>query len=113
MDLYEAAARFQSTRPARGATGGMDLYEAAARFQSTRPARGATEVEAHVAMRYGFQSTRPARGATIRNGIPAIAERVSIHAPRAGRDFTNPVLIDGQDGFNPRAPRGARRSMRT
>ena len=56
-------------------------------FQSTRPARGATSEIRHIADRISrFQSTRPARGATsYRPGIPAHA-RVSIHAPRTGRD---------------------------
>ena len=55
-------------------------------FQSTRPARGATlildaRVAAHV-----FQSTRPARGATTPPIALPVADSVSIHAPRAGRD---------------------------
>ena len=34
---------------------------------------------------------------------------VSIHAPRAGRDITQVSIILRLFGFNPRAPRGARR----
>ena len=77
-----------------------------------------------------FQSTRPVRGATIGNYDPPITQYISIHAPRAGRDFLlcNSVLADfisihapraGRDSrpssivlrntyFNPRAPCGAR-----
>ena len=33
-----------------------------------------------------FQSTRPARGATVGSGVGQCVGRVSIHAPRAGRD---------------------------
>ena len=33
-----------------------------------------------------FQSTRPARGATEFEGEEVKLEKVSIHAPRAGRD---------------------------
>ncbi len=34
---------------------------------------------------------------------------VSIHAPRAGRDSSTPDLTPAELSFNPRAPRGARR----
>ena len=78
-----------------------------------------------------FQSTRPARGATMKPWNSGDFSSVSIHAPRAGRDCaTRAMEIDigvsihapraGRDGafstdrtrtpgFNPRAPRGARR----
>ena len=56
-------------------------------FQSTRPARGATQMRFSPNNRFLFQSTRPARGATCR------------HVGVASYDL----------GFNPRAPRGARR----
>ena len=35
--------------------------------------------------------------------------RISIHAPREGRDSGFNLSIGGKDNFNPRAPRGARR----
>ena len=55
-------------------------------FQSTRPARGATLESTFCSYGEKFQSTRPARGATFRHkGCPAIF-RISIHAPREGRD---------------------------
>ncbi len=65
-----------------------DAVAAASRmFQSTRPARGATG-RAMVAsdVPIAFQSTRPARGATRRIDSAWLHLRVSIHAPRAGRD---------------------------
>ena len=55
-------------------------------FQSTRPARGATALKGHGKRPFWFQSTRPARGATNSKGQYSFQERVSIHAPRAGRD---------------------------
>ena len=122
---------FQSTRPARGATtallGGLNRKE----FQSTRPARGAT-LGAFEAVSGGesfnpraprgarrffsnggatedmFQSTRPARGATGRDAGAHDGRKVSIHAPRAGRDFGFERLTPLTVSFNPRAPRGAR-----
>ena len=59
---------FQSTLPARGATGESSISSQLSQFQSTLPARGATELvyfwnESHKK----FQSTLPARGATDKN----------------------------------------------
>ncbi len=54
-------------------------------FQSTRPARGATSLTQGPQIFYLFQSTRPARGATRCTQVAS-----------------------GTQGFNPRAPRGAR-----
>ena len=80
--------RFQSTRPARGAT------------ENIRPARVLIGISIH-APREGrdqcacaareyeaeFQSTRPARGATaMRFGSGELMAHISIHAPREGRD---------------------------
>ena len=56
-----------------------------------------------------FQSTRPARGATCRDTCAPDGSRVSIHAPRTGRDLRTLRIIIGRAGFNPRAPHGARR----
>ena len=55
-----------------------------------------------------FQSTRPARGATTGPGQGRGLFIVSIHAPRAGRDGSLCSRARSQNGFNPRAPRGAR-----
>ncbi len=101
-------------------------------FQSTRPAWGATSMPVEMRKRLTFQSTRPAWGATCGYANPTETIRVSIHAPRVGRDLiadsslispqmfqsTRPAwgatLIARREsstscGFNPRAPRGARR----
>ena len=55
-----------------------------------------------------FQSTRPARGATSLAARLHGLHRVSIHAPRAGRDLARRNTTPELKGFNPRAPRGAR-----
>ena len=55
-------------------------------FQSTRPARGATGNGDVSAIGDPFQSTRPARGATLSEGDKNQAPTISIHAPREGRD---------------------------
>ena len=58
-------------------------------FQSTRPARGATGYPTTTWLLYYrlFQSTRPARGAT--KPVFSLFEMrtISIHAPREGRDY--------------------------
>jgi len=123
--------RFQSTRPARGATslaswdrpvpdsfnpraprGARPNIAAAtpvaAWFQSTRPARGATGPLPAVGSLDAFQSTRPARGATGVLPFRTARGRVSIHAPRAGRDRGVHAAPKRIERFNPRAPRGAR-----
>ena len=97
---------FQSTRPVRGATRTALDAAQSEMFQSTRPVRGATFKATHRRCRgfnprapYGarrvklvacasctamFQSTRPVRGATA--NVSHRRARVSIHAPRTGRD---------------------------
>ena len=104
-------------------------------FQSTPPARGATDHRAAFGQVCIFQSTPPARGATFPSRRKAPARPISIHAPREGGDAVNSVLpvkpphisihapreggddtgssVRKQDvhDFNPRPPRGGRRTF--
>ena len=124
--------KFQSTRPARGATFRRLISMLVRRFQSTRPARGATArtrsivfLSSHFNPRaprgarlcigktvckltYNFNPRAP-RGARLASQLSAAAvTRISIHAPREGRD-RSPLSRSFQPTyFNPRAPRGAR-----
>ena len=59
-----------------------------------------------------FQSTRPTWGATFQALLMPRAITVSIHAPHVGRDEGFAALIHRLNGFNPRAPRGARLARR-
>ena len=77
-------------------------------FQSTRPVRGATLVSLARWIRIVFQSTRPVRGATAHILTAENKPKVSIHAPRAGRDLDYGSSDDLPMRFNPRAPCGAR-----
>ena len=77
-------------------------------FQSTRPARGATNAAIDKVKEAIFQSTRPARGATPNHGVDFPNLRISIHAPREGRDGPRASGSCRPSHFNPRAPRGAR-----
>ena len=101
---------FQSTRPVWGATiKGASLPASNDGFQSTRPVWGATLVHRDGAGQYHnfnprapcgarrqgsrqrwiaclFQSTRPVWGATTSSRSESSCSRISIHAPRVGRD---------------------------
>ena len=55
-------------------------------FQSTRPMRGATFSMMDSPSFQMFQSTRPMRGATRKSVRMNLTQKVSIHAPHAGRD---------------------------
>ena len=123
--------KFQSTLPARGATGPTGAKGDTGAFQSTLPARGATDADvcvctdldisihapregsdslasSTISLEMEFQSTLPARGAT----------RPDHHCGRAVRHF-NPRSPRGERrrvslrraglcNFNPRSPRGER-----
>ena len=58
-------------------------------FQSTLPARGATGADELEATGGLFQSTLPARGATTWGAKKYASEDISIHAPRTGSDKKN------------------------
>ena len=104
-----SALLFQSTLPARGATGLTRTSFSTAQFQSTLPARGATEGQEmikkdgnnfnprsphgerptmcrHRTHERLFQSTLPARGATRIRCFCPCTHAISIHAPRTGSD---------------------------
>ena len=105
----ERTTAFQSTRPARGATGVAHARRAHEEFQSTRPARGATWLApSALATRPSFNPRAP-RGARL-----AAAARlqgghdVSIHAPRAGRDFAMRQPPSAKTRVSIHAPRAGR-----
>ena len=55
-------------------------------FQSTRPVWGATFRNVSTVEWMAFQSTRPVWGATSIHSCSSVINKVSIHAPRVGRD---------------------------
>ena len=103
---------FQSTPPARRATPSFVFAREPAGFQSTPPARRATGGRAFgLSLSLGeFQSTPPRGGRPGPRGMCRRRAHVSIHAPRAEGDsrWTAPARCPGS--FNPRPPRGGRRS---
>ena len=101
---------FQSTRPTWGATVPDSLPERQELFQSTRPTWGATQWRRYPARDAAFQSTRPTWGATPIYHSTEQRSEVSIHAPHVGRDRLPATYAARFGRFNPRAPRGARRT---
>ncbi len=83
-------------------------------FQSTRPVRGATWYCFLARYRPDVSIHAPRAG---RDATEAVFVRiltyVSIHAPRAGRDFRGAFANPLENGFNPRAPCGARHAEKT
>jgi len=77
-------------------------------FQSTRPARGATgrHFPHQPAIIVSIHAPRAGRDGRIR--ARETVREVSIHAPRAGRDSRSAWWSPPRSCFNPRAPRGAR-----
>ena len=122
---------FQSTRPMRGATAQIVTFIYRSVFQSTRPSRGATSINSVIISSEIFQSTRPhgrddpnrAQGSFRPNFNPRaprgarhhqrcagddVRNRISIHAPLAGRDAAKSRAMPFADVFqSTRTSRGA------
>ena len=79
------------------------------KFQSTLPARGATGPAFSAIQGGQFQSTLPARGATAHSGGVVALGVISIHAPRKGSDLSGTENWTNNSDFNPRSPQGERR----
>ena len=130
---YKPRRTFQPTRPLRGATRATEALRMCELYFTPRAPCGARLAGQHLVGRTAvFQPTRPLRGATLSSPLFCWKERISTHAPLAGRDDTPRALPrkpfisthaplagrDDQNGlflprdkeyFNPRAPCGARR----
>ena len=100
-------------RPPRG--GRQDITYPAPKlvvFQSTPPARGATgRGDSPLSFHCQFQSTPPARGATFSFALSVPKSFISIHAPREGGDPCKPTHVVSSCHFNPRPPRGGRQNV--
>jgi len=85
--LVRSPGEFQSTLPARGATGADGLTMGVPRVSIHAPRAGSDVVcLGAVGPSLEFQSTLPARGATKYALCFGESKHVSIHAPRAGSD---------------------------
>ena len=81
--------------------------------KSTRSARSATSRSWTAQLSRPFQSTRSARSATDIKELARNVVRISIHALRKERDVDQAVPLCPRHNFNPRAPQGARPSLRS
>ena len=96
-------------RPPRGgrrSDGGFLI--AAAIFQSTPPARGATPHQAQYLNKNWISIHAPREGGDgeLSDNVHFIT--ISIHAPREGGDIARPAVKVSSWNFNPRPPRGGR-----
>ena len=92
----------------RGATATKRSSLRCKMFQSTRPVRGATPESVPVLYCRRVSIHAPRAGRDFVRRAPPLPFRVSIHAPRAGRDRPRPLCGYDCGCFNPRAPCGAR-----
>ena len=99
---------FQSTRPMRGATRPRRIGAKEKEFQSTRPMRGATNFQTHFRQFLPISIHAPHAGRDLTQPDTLVALIISIHAPHAGRDRWTVHSSGGWQYFNPRAPCGAR-----
>ena len=105
----ESAITFQPTRPLRGATelgllAGIKIKDFNPRAPCGARQLGTKPVSTWAA----FQPTRPLRGATALRVLQSGWQRISTHAPLAGRDHVLVRQSHDLADFNPRAPCGAR-----
>ena len=84
-------------------------------FQSTHPARGATSNDKRLeADELLFQSTHPARGATVcRRATMDVFTCFNPRTPRGVRRTVSTLVIQLPSSFNPRTPRGVRHTIST
>ena len=104
---------FQPTRPLRGATPCFHRGIAQSKFQPTRPLRGATLLRSvRVIGHLSISTHAPLAGRDRNTADTSEPNDISTHAPLAGRDRKTVALDSPSQYFNPRAPCGARRSLR-
>ena len=100
---------FQSTHPLRGATGETTCMSRSwTDFNPRTPCGVRRDFMFPSLSVIEFQSTHPLRGATSKTLQRSSNQRISIHAPLAGCDFSGFLLRSVQSNFNPRTPCGVR-----
>ena len=102
--------KFQSTRPARGATtSSYHCMPPLCRFNPRAPHGARLDITGYPRLATDRFNPRAPHGArpcsTVETGKPVC---VSIHAPRTGRDLHSVQPLSLRASFNPRAPHGAR-----
>ena len=97
----------------RGATRPRRIGAKEKEFQSTRPMRGATNFQTHFRQFLPISIHAPHAGRDLTQPDTLVALIISIHAPHAGRDRWTVHSSGGWQYFNPRAPCGARQQKYT
>ena len=85
-----------------------ELRRTVIHFNPRAPCGARRRLPIQVIMDVKFQPTRPLRGATVAKHTNNLDEKISTHAPLAGRDFAVSTFVLTLLYFNPRAPCGAR-----
>ena len=80
----------------------------ASKFQSTLPARGATGERAETQMDSAISIHAPRTGSDIKEHTKQPRRQISIHAPRTGSDCWAATCRGTPAHFNPRSPHGER-----
>ena len=102
---------FQSTCPARGTTAGLTIHYTACQDFNPRAPRGARlYTSSHMETVPAISIHVPREGHDRRPSAPGCCCGISIHVPREGHDPESAGYPRGTADFNPRAPRGARRT---
>ncbi len=100
---------FQSTLPAREATGDCSSTSIRSSFQSTLPAREATaKPMRHIQSVRNFNPRFPRGKRHHQDNLLQHHYHISIHASREGSDTEKPKQSSKYSNFNPRFPRGKR-----
>ena len=106
------SSKFQSTQPKRAATCHVDCYNNITCHFNPRSPRGLRLfMRGPRLIQTAFQSTQPKRAATKRvPGWAATEVTISIHAAQEGCDYWLGNASNEKNDFNPRSPRGLRRT---
>ncbi len=110
--VYTTKGVFQSTRPVRGATSlSVSVCVGSYSFNPRAPcgARHVATIDSFRCVRVSIHAPRAGRD-LIQTFLAVVRLLVSIHAPRAGRDHRADLHGKAGQRFNPRAPCGARHS---
>ena len=106
---YANNAKFQSTHPSRGATRAIWIPHSWRKYFNPRAPCGARQRQHDALLRQPLISIHaPRAGRDWSSGDKGCRHGISIHAPRAGRDCSDVARCSCQRDFNPRAPCGAR-----
>ena len=111
---YANNAKFQSTHPSRGATRAIWIPHSWRKYFNPRAPCGARQRQHDALLRQPLISIHaPRAGRDWSSGDKGCRHGISIHAPRAGRDCASSRALATRTNFNPRAPCGARLLVKT